>query len=49
MRPAYEREKSGPMHWVADYVAGMTDNYALAAMAQITLPEPISFPGMRGD
>jgi dGTPase len=47
MSGAYRREGSGPRRWVTDYVAGMTDNFALDAMAQITLPEPIAFPGSR--
>lgn len=43
----YRQEGSGPRQWVTDYVAGMTDNFALSAMSQITLPEPIAFPGNR--
>jgi len=39
----YETEKAGPENIVTDYVAGMTDLYALEYMKQITLPTPIIF------
>ncbi len=43
MHDFYIKEKAQPQHIVTDYVAGMTDLYALEYMKQITLPSPIVF------
>ena len=43
MSDFYKREKDGAKAIVTDYVAGMTDLYALDCMKQITLPTPIAF------
>jgi dGTPase len=40
----YDEENAGYTRIVCDYVAGMTDNYALKCNAQLTQPEPIEFP-----
>lgn len=39
----YNNEGNIPKVIVCDYIAGMTDNYALNAMKQIKIPKPISF------
>ncbi|TCL68490.1 dGTPase [Hydrogenispora ethanolica] len=39
----YQRTGAPPELMVTDYVAGMTDLYALECMKQITLPAPIQF------
>ncbi len=39
----YNKEGDIPNFFVCDYIAGMTDNYALNAMKQIKIPKPISF------
>lgn len=39
----YNKEGDVPKVIVCDYIAGMTDNYALNAMKQIKIPEPIQF------
>lgn len=39
----YNNEGNIPKVIVCDYIAGMTDNYALNAMEQIKIPKPISF------
>jgi dGTPase len=39
----YNNEGNIPKVIVCDYIAGMTDNYALNAMKQIKIPEPIQF------
>ncbi len=43
MRDFYHRNGNVPKIIVCDYIAGMTDNYALDAMKQIKLPEPLKF------
>ncbi len=43
MADYYRRSAAPPELMVTDYVAGMTDLYALECMKQITLPAPISF------
>lgn len=43
MRKRYDAEGNVPYLIVADYISGMTDNYALECMKQITIPKPISF------
>ncbi len=40
----YRSEGADAARKVTDYIAGMTDGYALEAVRQITLPEPIEFP-----
>ena len=39
----YDTEGNIPKVIICDYIAGMTDNYALNAMRQIKIPEPIQF------
>lgn len=41
MQPVYEREGAGGIRIVTDFVAGMTDDYAIDAIRQITVPEPV--------
>ena len=43
MRDLYEAEGTIPNAIVTDYISGMTDNFALDSMRQITIPKPISF------
>ncbi|MDY6894576.1 MAG: HD domain-containing protein [Thermotogota bacterium] len=43
MEKIYKKEKSGAIAIVRDYVAGMTDLYALKCMKEISLPEELSF------
>jgi dGTPase len=37
------RKKSNAKQIVTDYIAGMTDGYALRCMREISLPEELSF------
>ena len=30
---------------IADYIAGMSDNYCLDSFEKLTIPQPISFKG----
>jgi len=39
----YDSEGNIPKFIISDYIAGMTDNYALNAIQQIKIPEPIQF------
>lgn len=43
MRHIYEVNAVPAMRIVADYVAGMTDDFAIEAIKQITIPAPIDF------
>jgi len=43
MKEIYNEEEAGPKAIVRDYVAGMTDNYAIRCMKEITIPEELSF------
>ena len=43
MQHVYEAERAPAVRIVADYVAGMTDEYAIECIKQITIPEPIDF------
>ncbi|MBN2598746.1 MAG: HD domain-containing protein [Marinifilaceae bacterium] len=43
MKNLYEKEKNIPRQIVCDYIAGMTDNYALESYKSIKLPIPIKF------
>ena len=43
MAMLYDTENAPYTRVVGDYVAGMTDNYALKCNAQLTQPEPIEF------
>lgn len=43
LRPLYEEERASPMQIVVDYIAGMTDDYALRSYKEITFPEPLEF------
>ncbi len=43
MRTLYDKENNIPRQIVCDYVAGMTDNYALEAYKSIKLPKAIKF------
>ena len=47
LRPVYEREAASPLQIVVDYVAGMTDDYALRCYREIAFPEPIRFEEWR--
>lgn len=41
MEPVYIAENATDVRIVADYVAGMTDEYAIDCIKQITIPDPI--------
>jgi dGTPase len=41
MQSIYQRENATPTRMVTDFVAGMTDDYAIDAIKQITIPEPV--------
>jgi len=41
MESHYRAEGATPLRIVADYVAGMTDDYAIECIKQITIPEPV--------
>ncbi|HOY66660.1 MAG TPA: HD domain-containing protein [Candidatus Ozemobacteraceae bacterium] len=41
MESAYRRENAGPERKAADYLSGMTDEFALSCIRQITFPPPI--------
>ncbi|HEY9069023.1 MAG TPA: HD domain-containing protein [Candidatus Ozemobacteraceae bacterium] len=41
MAGAYGRESAGPERMAADYLSGMTDEFALSCFRQITFPPPI--------
>lgn len=43
MQEFYKKEGSAPKTIVCDYVAGMTDNFALESIKQIKIPEPLKF------
>jgi dGTPase len=43
MVPVFSRDRTGPKAIVRDYVAGMTDDYAIRCMKEISLPEDLSF------
>jgi len=43
LRPLYEEEGASPVQIVVDYVAGMTDDYALRSYKEIAFPEPLEF------
>jgi dGTPase len=43
VRRLYEAEGASPLQIVVDYVAGMTDDYALRCYREIAFPEPIEF------
>lgn len=43
MKRLYEKEKTSPKAIVRDYIAGMTDSYALLCMKEISLPEELAF------
>lgn len=43
MQDLYKREKSNAKLIACDYVAGMTDSYALRCMEEISFPEELSF------
>lgn len=42
-QPVYAGEHNVPKRIVCDFIAGMTDNYALDAIQQIKMPKPIKF------
>ncbi|MFA6029460.1 MAG: HD domain-containing protein [Elusimicrobiota bacterium] len=44
LRPVYEREGWAARTIVTDYIAGMTDGFALECMRQVSLPVPMHFP-----
>jgi dGTPase len=39
----YDRDRTPANIIVSDYIAGMTDNYALACVHEVFIPEPIKF------
>jgi dGTPase len=41
LKDFYEREKSAPEQIIVDYIAGMTDKFALDCMRLIKIPLPI--------
>ena len=41
MQHFYQKEKSSLKRILGDYIAGMTDHYAIEAIKQITLPKPV--------
>lgn len=43
MRDFYRHDGNVPKTIVCDYIAGMTDNFALDAIKQIKIPEPLKF------
>lgn len=43
MMSMYNKENNKPRRIVCDYIAGMTDNYALESYRSIKLPNPIKF------
>jgi len=43
MQEIYVSEKAGAKAIVRDYIAGMTDDYAIRCMKEISLPEELSF------
>ncbi len=46
MKDLYARENNIPKQIVCDYIAGMTDNYALEAYKTIKIPKSIKFKRM---
>lgn len=42
-KSVYDEEHNIPKRIVCDFIAGMTDNYALNAIKQIKMPKPIKF------
>ena len=44
LRAFYEKERYDAQAIVGDYIAGMTDSFALDCMRQLCLPVPIEFP-----
>lgn len=47
LKPIYDEEGASPIQIVVDYVAGMTDDYALRCYEEIAFPEPIRFEEWR--
>ncbi len=43
LQALYESEGASPLHVAVDYVAGMTDDYALRSYKEITFPKPLEF------
>ena len=43
MQMIYQAEKAGAKAIVRDYIVGMTDDYAIQCMKEISLPEELSF------
>ncbi len=43
LRPLYDEEGASPIQIVVDYVAGMTDDYALRCYKEIAFPQPLQF------
>ena len=42
-RDIYEQEQDMPITLLVDYISGMTDDYALQCVKEISLPAPLSF------
>jgi len=47
LQPLYEKENATPLQIVVDYVAGMTDDFALRCYHEVAFPEPIRFEEWR--
>lgn len=47
LQPLYEKEGTTPLQILVDYVAGMTDDYAMRCYREIAFPEPIVFEEWR--
>ncbi len=43
MIPFYKKEDTAPKQIIADYISGMTDEFALKCMEYISIPEPLDF------
>jgi dGTPase len=43
MTKIYEAENASNMHIIRDYIAGMTDGFAISCMEDISLPKPLCF------
>lgn len=48
LEPVYSREKATPEIIAGDYLAGMSDDYALKCIQEVFLPEPLPFDLPRG-
>lgn len=49
MKDFYSSEDAGAISIVKDYIAGMTDGYALRCMKEISLPEELNFDNIKSE